>query len=197
VDVHTQALGALRGPLVSAMVVGARVVDLDGNLRTAFTRAGLAHTIAASGFHVSLLLGTVLALTNRLGLRTQMLAGLGALGLFVMLAGFEAGVARASLMGAVGLWGSGANRPRGCDGETAAIAFTAAGGDGPAGVQPNLDWQFGVSIQLFGDFGVDAAGDADCPEFDAVAPSFGGVDCRADSGLFVDLAPTTVSIWAD
>ncbi|WAS05611.1 ComEC/Rec2 family competence protein [Gloeomargaritales cyanobacterium VI4D9] len=105
VDVHTQALGALRGPLVSAMVVGARVVDLDGNLRTAFTRAGLAHTIAASGFHVSLLLGTVLALTNRLGLRTQMLAGLGALGLFVMLAGFEAGVARASLMGAVGLWG--------------------------------------------------------------------------------------------
>ncbi|WP_448380105.1 ComEC/Rec2 family competence protein [Gloeomargarita sp.] len=105
VDVHTQALGALRGPLVSAMVVGARVVDLDGNLRTAFTRAGLAHTIAASGFHVSLLLGTVLALTNRLGVRTQMLAGLGALGLFVMLAGFEAGVARASLMGAVGLWG--------------------------------------------------------------------------------------------
>ncbi|APB33822.1 ComEC/Rec2-related protein [Gloeomargarita lithophora Alchichica-D10] len=105
VAVHRQALGEQRGPLVSAMVVGARVVDLDASLRTAFTRAGLAHTIAASGFHVSLLLGTVLALTNRLGLRTQMLAGLGALGLFVMLAGFEAGVARASLMGSVGLWG--------------------------------------------------------------------------------------------
>ncbi|MEN9218516.1 MAG: ComEC/Rec2 family competence protein [Gloeomargarita sp. DG_2_bins_126] len=105
VEVHRQALGAERGPLVSAMVVGARVVDLDANLRTAFTRAGLAHTIAASGFHVSLLLGTVLALTNRFGLRTQMVAGLAALGLFVMLAGFEAGVARAALMGAVGLWG--------------------------------------------------------------------------------------------
>ncbi|MEN9216665.1 MAG: ComEC/Rec2 family competence protein, partial [Gloeomargarita sp. HHBFW_bins_162] len=105
VDVHRQALGEERGPLVSAMVVGARVVDLDGNLRTSFTRAGLAHTIAASGFHVSLLLGTVLALTNRLGLRAQMIAGLCALGVFVMLAGFEAGVARASLMGAVGLWG--------------------------------------------------------------------------------------------
>ncbi|MEN9227191.1 MAG: ComEC/Rec2 family competence protein [Gloeomargarita sp. HHBFW_bins_205] len=104
-DVHQQALGDRGGPLVSAMVVGARVVDLDGNLRAMFTRAGLAHTIAASGFHVSLLLGAVLAVTHRLGLRVQLVAGLLALGVFVLLAGFEAGVARASLMGAVGLWG--------------------------------------------------------------------------------------------
>lgn len=104
-DVHRQALGDEQGPLVSAMVVGARVVDLDTNLRAAFTRAGLAHTIAASGFHVSLLLGTVLALTHRLGLRAQLVAGLLALAGFALLAGFEAGVARASVMGAVGLWG--------------------------------------------------------------------------------------------
>ncbi|MCS7225902.1 MAG: ComEC/Rec2 family competence protein [Gloeomargarita sp. SKYB31] len=104
-DVHRQALGNEGGPLVSAMVLGARVVDLDTNLRAAFTRAGLAHTIAASGFHVSLLLGAVLALTYHLGWRVQLAAGLVALVVFVMLAGFEAGVARASLMGAVGLWG--------------------------------------------------------------------------------------------
>lgn len=105
VDVHRQALGDQAGPLMSAMVIGARAVDVPSDLRAAFTRAGLAHTIAASGFHVSLLLGVMLALTAQLGTVAQVSAGLVALGVFVSMAGWIPSVGRAALMGLAGLAG--------------------------------------------------------------------------------------------
>ena len=104
VDVHSQALGTLRGPFVSAMVVGARAVDMDNGLKSAFTRAGLAHALAASGYQVSLILASVLALTRALPLNVQLGAGFAALGLFVCLAGLEPAVARAAVMGSVALF---------------------------------------------------------------------------------------------
>jgi competence protein ComEC len=104
VDVHSRALGSLRGPLVSAMVVGARAVDMDNTLRSSFTRAGLAHVLAASGYHVSLILASVLAVTRALPLNIQVGAAFAALGLFVCLAGLEPSVARAAVMGAVALF---------------------------------------------------------------------------------------------
>ncbi|NEQ55548.1 MAG: DUF4131 domain-containing protein, partial [Leptolyngbya sp. SIO3F4] len=53
-----------KGALISAMVLGRRAVDLPYELRDAFIEAGLAHTLAASGFHVALVLGLVLAMLN-------------------------------------------------------------------------------------------------------------------------------------
>lgn len=63
------------GSLVSSMVMGSRAVDLDWQLQESFRLAGLAHVLAASGFHVSLLLGLILAVTQSFSSRTRFFDG--------------------------------------------------------------------------------------------------------------------------
>ncbi len=92
-------LGSPTGPLVSSMVMGRRVVDLPYDIRDRFIRVGLAHTLAASGFHVSLLLGLVLGLSRRLSRRSQFVFGTIILLAFVGLTGFQPSVLRAAVMG--------------------------------------------------------------------------------------------------
>ncbi len=92
-------LGVPEGPLVSAMVLGSKAVDLPYSTRDLFVQAGLAHSIAASGFHVSLILGLVLGLTNRFTKKTQFICGSLALILFLSLTGFQPSVLRAVIMG--------------------------------------------------------------------------------------------------
>lgn len=103
--VRSQArwLSGAEGPLVSAMVLGGRAVDMPYEVKDAFVRAGLAHALAASGFQTSLILGMVLALTYRWSERVQFCLGTGALALFVGLAGAQPAVLRAALMGFGGL----------------------------------------------------------------------------------------------
>ncbi|MEM8615009.1 MAG: ComEC/Rec2 family competence protein [Cyanobacteria bacterium P01_H01_bin.105] len=88
-----------KGVLVSAMVLGRRAVDLPYDLRDAFIEAGLAHTLAASGFHVALVLGLVLALLNWQPARAQAIGGSIALLLYVGLTGLQPSVMRAAIMG--------------------------------------------------------------------------------------------------
>lgn len=92
-------LGSPEGPLVSAMVLGGRAVDLPYDIKDQFAKIGLAHALAASGFQTSLILGLVLSLTRRFPGRVQMIWGTGALALFVGLAGLQPAVLRAALMG--------------------------------------------------------------------------------------------------
>ncbi|KGF71812.1 hypothetical protein DO97_15370 [Neosynechococcus sphagnicola sy1] len=87
------------GPLVSAMVLGGRAVDLPFEIRDCFVRVGLAHALAASGFQVSLILGVVLALTQQFTPRVQFGLGAAANLLFVGLAGPSPSVLRAAVMG--------------------------------------------------------------------------------------------------
>ncbi len=101
-----QRLGTPEGTLLSAMVLGRRAVDLPNDVRHSFTQAGLAHTIAASGFHTSLLLGVVLFLTQRFVPRTRCLIGTGVLLVYVGLTGAQPSVIRAGLMGLGALIGS-------------------------------------------------------------------------------------------
>ncbi len=96
---HMQGLGSPEAPLVSAMVMGGRSVDLPQDIRDQFVQAGLAHALAASGFHTSLLLGVVLALTQRFAARLRFISGSLALVIFVGLTGMQASVVRAALMG--------------------------------------------------------------------------------------------------
>ncbi|MBW4695766.1 MAG: ComEC/Rec2 family competence protein [Lyngbya sp. HA4199-MV5] len=96
-------LGSPAGALVSSMVLGSRGVDLPFDLKEQFTRAGLAHALAASGFQSSLILGVVLSLTRRFSARVQFWAGMGSLVVFVGLTGVQPAVLRAALMGAGGL----------------------------------------------------------------------------------------------
>jgi len=110
VQTQVRALGSPLGQLVSAMALGRNAVDLPPHIQDVFTRVGLAHTIAASGFHVSLLLGTVLALLrSRLG-TTKFVVGSAVLLGYVTLTGMQASVIRAAIMGGATLIGVAMNR---------------------------------------------------------------------------------------
>ncbi|BAY39914.1 competence protein ComE [Nostoc sp. NIES-2111] len=105
--VRSQVLGLdiPEGPLVSAMVLGSKAVDLPYDIRDMFVQAGLAHALAASGFQTSLILSVILQLTRRAKKVTQVC--LGALGLiiFLSLSGFQPAVLRAVIMGFAALIG--------------------------------------------------------------------------------------------
>ncbi|NET54650.1 MAG: DUF4131 domain-containing protein [Symploca sp. SIO2E6] len=92
-------LGSPTGQLVSTMVLGRRAVDLPYEIRDEFIAAGLAHVLAASGFHISLILGLVLGLTKRMSGRSQFIIGLSVLVIYVGLTGLQPSVMRAAIMG--------------------------------------------------------------------------------------------------
>ncbi|MTJ07376.1 ComEC/Rec2 family competence protein [Anabaena sp. UHCC 0204] len=102
---QASSLGVPEGPLVSAMVLGGKAVDLPYDIRDLFVKAGLAHALAASGFQTSLILGVILQLTKRANKATQIT--LGGLGLitFLFLSGFQPAVLRAVIMGFAALVG--------------------------------------------------------------------------------------------
>ncbi len=92
-------LSVPEGPLVSAMVLGNRVVDVPFNVSDSFIKVGLAHALAASGFQVSLILGVVLTLTQHFSSRVRFSCGVTALLIFLGLTGPQPSVLRAVLMG--------------------------------------------------------------------------------------------------
>ena len=92
-------LGVPEGVLVSAMVLGNRVVDLPSSISDSFIQVGLAHALAASGFQVSLILGVLLAIAQRFSSRTQFIIGVSALLTFLGLTGLQPSVLRAVIMG--------------------------------------------------------------------------------------------------
>ena len=98
-----QAAGPEAGPLLAALLMGSAVVDLPEQLQQQFRAAGLSHALAASGFHLTVLLGLVMALVRGKSEFLQLTAGLGAMALFLLLAGPQPSVLRALLMGAAAL----------------------------------------------------------------------------------------------
>jgi competence protein ComEC len=96
---HLRGLGSPKGQLVSSMVLGSKAVDLPVDIRDRFIEAGLAHVLAASGFQVSLLLGLVLQLSDRLGTKPRLIIGISVLIAYLGLTGIQASVLRACLMG--------------------------------------------------------------------------------------------------
>ena len=95
--------GEQPGGLLAALVLGGAQVSLPQSLRDGFRVAGLSHALAASGFHLSVLLGSTLACTKTLPAALRMAAGSGAMALFLALAGAQPSVVRAVLMGAAAL----------------------------------------------------------------------------------------------
>ncbi|MGB3495333.1 MAG: ComEC/Rec2 family competence protein [Elainellaceae cyanobacterium] len=104
------ALGGAEGALLSAMVLGRNAVDLPFDIRDAFNQAGLAHTIAASGFHVSLLLGAVLFFAKTWSAKPRLILGIAALLVYVGLTGVQPSIVRAALMGCAALVGASLDR---------------------------------------------------------------------------------------
>ena len=95
--------GPNQGGLLAALVLGSAVVPLPNELRDDFRVAGLSHALAASGFHLTVLLGAVLALAKPLGRALRLPLASLAIGLFLLLAGPQPSVVRAVLTGAVAL----------------------------------------------------------------------------------------------
>jgi competence protein ComEC len=92
-------LGERQGNLLASLVLGSRAAQLDFDLQDAFREIGMAHVLAASGFHVSLPLGVVFVLTRRLAVRLQQGILLAVLGVYLTLTGFTPSVLRAAVMG--------------------------------------------------------------------------------------------------
>jgi competence protein ComEC len=110
IQAHVEGLGR-GGLLVSSMVLGRRAVDLPYDLYDQFAQAGMAHTLAASGFHVSLLLGLVLTVSYGFTPRRQLAIATAVLLVYLGLTGLHPSVLRASVMGLAALLGLAAQRP--------------------------------------------------------------------------------------
>ncbi|MFO7630583.1 MAG: ComEC/Rec2 family competence protein [Prochlorococcaceae cyanobacterium] len=95
--------GPERGGLLAALVLGSAVVPLPQEVRDAFRVAGLSHALAASGFHLSVLLGAVMAVARQGSRPLRLSLAAGAMLLFLVLAGPQPSVVRAVLMGAIAL----------------------------------------------------------------------------------------------
>ncbi|MEB3227202.1 MAG: ComEC/Rec2 family competence protein [Synechocystis sp.] len=93
--------GQWPGLLLSSIVLGQKAVNLPVELRNLFNQVGLSHFLAASGYQVSLLVGTVLAFGQRFSKPVAIALGAGTLLFYLGLTGLEPSVIRASLM-----WGA-------------------------------------------------------------------------------------------
>ncbi len=117
VTAQARWLGEPAGNLLSAMTLGRKAVDLPYDVRDSFIKAGLAHTLAASGFHVSLILGLVLGGLRAQPPRTRAIAGALTLLMYIGLTGLQPSVVRASVMGfgaLIGLASEKQVKPLGC-----------------------------------------------------------------------------------
>ena len=72
----TDALGKENGLVISSIILGRRAVDLPPETRDLFVNIGLAHVLAASGFHVALLLGIVFWITQSLFPKNKLILGI-------------------------------------------------------------------------------------------------------------------------
>ncbi len=98
------ALGEERGSLLAAIALGNGVGDPPAALKQQWSRVGLSHALAASGFQVALLLGFSLRLTAGRPAWVRFVTGTGLMGSLVLLAGAQPSLVRALLMGEAQLW---------------------------------------------------------------------------------------------
>lgn len=99
VDAQIKGLGKDKGALLSSITLGRQAVNLPAKITDLFIKTGLAHILAASGFHVALLLGFVLTITRQLSARKQFTIGIIILIIYGTLTGLQPSVLRAILMG--------------------------------------------------------------------------------------------------
>ena len=91
--------GPAAGGVQAALVLGSAVVPLPLAVRQAFRASGLSHALAASGFHLTVLLGAVMPIGRLAPQPLRWALALGAMGVFLLLAGPQPSVVRAVLMG--------------------------------------------------------------------------------------------------
>ncbi|MFN3927108.1 MAG: ComEC/Rec2 family competence protein [Pseudanabaenaceae cyanobacterium] len=105
VQAHVTGAGMPEGALLSSFVLGGRAVDLPADLRDTFVKAGLAAMLAASGFHVAIILATALAAIDQNLPKQRLIVGSTALVGYAILTGGSPSIIRAAIMGIGGLAG--------------------------------------------------------------------------------------------
>jgi competence protein ComEC len=96
---QVQGAGFPEGILISAMVLGNKVIDLPYYINDYFRNIGLSHALAASGFQLTLILGVILSLSARLSPTWQFLLANTGILIFLGLAGLQPALVRAFFMG--------------------------------------------------------------------------------------------------
>ena len=99
VEAQIQGIGQEKGTLLSSITLGRQAVNLPAKITDLFIKTGLAHILAASGFHVSILLGFVLTITRNLSPKKQFIIAVTILIIYGTLTGLQPSVMRAILMG--------------------------------------------------------------------------------------------------
>ncbi|BCU12583.1 ComEC/Rec2 family competence protein [Microcystis aeruginosa] len=99
VEAQIQGIGREKGTLLSSITLGRQAVNLPAKITDLFIKTGLAHILAASGFHVAILLGFVLTITRNLSPKQQFIIALTVLIIYGTLTGLQPSVLRAILMG--------------------------------------------------------------------------------------------------
>lgn len=95
----TSVLSGEEGEILAAMILG-ETEGISTALRTQYSRAGIAHLMAVSGLHLSILTGVVNAVLAalRISRRKRSMIGILFVALFMGLAGFSYSVTRAGIM---------------------------------------------------------------------------------------------------
>ena len=99
VEAQIQGIGQEKGTLLSSITLGRQAVNLPAKITDLFIKTGLAHILAASGFHVAILLGFVLTITRNLSPKQQFIIAITILIIYGTLTGLQPSVMRAILMG--------------------------------------------------------------------------------------------------
>ena len=99
VEAQIQGIGQEKGTLLSSITLGRQAVNLPAKITDLFIKTGLAHILAASGFHVAILLGFVLTITRNLSPKKQFIIAVTILIIYGTLTGLQPSVMRAILMG--------------------------------------------------------------------------------------------------
>ena len=138
-----------QGSLLSAILLGLRR-NLSPTLVESFRATGLSHLIVVSGFHVSILVGALAAVTTPLlGRQRAVVPAVVALVLYTLLVGAGPSVVRAAIMGAAYLI---ATRLLGRPTLSAASLFTA--GWAMTLWQPHILWEVGFQLSFAATLGI-------------------------------------------
>ena len=139
---------SLEGLLLSSIVLGSKAVNLPYETRTLFNQVGLAHILAASGYQVSILVGTVLLLGKSLSPRSRFGLGLLTLLFYLGLTGFQPSVTRAGVMWLailVSVFGDRRVKPLG----SLLVAVTVL-----LLIMPNWIWDLGFQLSVLATLGI-------------------------------------------
>ncbi len=109
-EILAQVLPAPQAGLAAGILIGLRD-QVDRDVASAFTAAGLTHIVAISGWNIAVVAGVLAALLRRLNRRRRSIATLAAITAYALAAGAGASVIRAALMAAAVLGSRELGRP--------------------------------------------------------------------------------------